>query len=522
MVTDGSDRVQAAALFRLQLLARFGLSNLVGAVLVWAYFWVLAAAREQSVTEALTNNESHQSFMVFLVFLAVIGPAGYFAGVAVFRAVERWLATDDTPDPAVRRSALLTPARLGMLTFVGWVMAAAVFASLNAIQGSTKREVTQVITGTLLAGLACSAICFLLTERYMRPVFTRVLEGEPPKRPTTLGITPRLMLSWALGSAVPLFGIALAPMTPAVDRTNLFVPIVLLAVIGLVAGGGFVAVAAKSVAEPIDSVRSGLERVQSGDLDTKVPVDDGGEIGMLQAGFNRMASGLREREQLRDLFGRHVGEEVARQAVEQSAGLGGEQRGASVLFVDVVGSTAIAQERAPDEVVGLLNDFFGTVVRTVAAEGGWVNKFEGDGALCVFGAPADQPDHAARALRAARTLGNALRAKLAAGIGVSSGQVVAGNVGAEQRYEYTVIGDPVNEAARLTEEAKEHPSCVLASEAAVRAAGGEASNWVEAGTFGLRGRAQPTVAYAPVDGATQTGEAASALQARSTPSSSTS
>jgi adenylate cyclase len=140
----------------------------------------------------------------------------------------------------------------------------------------------------------------------------------------------------------------------------------------------------------------------------------------------------------------------------------------------------------------------------------------------VFGAPADQPDHAARALRAARTLGVALRDGAPAGIGVSSGTVVAGNVGAEQRYEYTVIGDPVNEAARLTEEAKHQRAHVLASEAAVRAAGAEASQWAEVGTFALRGRALPTVAYAPADAVGQSGADASALQARSTPSSSTS
>jgi adenylate cyclase len=522
VVTDGSDRAHEAAQYRLLLLARFGLANLVGSIFVYVYFWLLAASQEASVTEALTNQESHQSFMVFLVFLAIIGPAGYLAGVVAFRPVERWLADDTPPDAAVRRAALLTPTRLALLTFVGWAAAAAVFGVLNANTGSTGRDVIRVITGTLLAGMACAAICFLLTERFMRPVFARVLEGEPPKRPTTLGITPRLVLSWALGSAVPLFGIALAPLTPAADRANLFVPIVVLAVIGIIAGGVFVAVAAKSVAEPIDSVRSGLEQVEAGDLGITVRVDDGGEIGMLQAGFNRMAAGLRDRERLRDLFGRHVGEEVARQAVEQSAGLGGEQRAASVLFVDLVGSTAIAQERAPDEVVRLLNEFFGTVVRTVAAEGGWVNKFEGDGALCVFGAPADQPDHAARALRAARTLGVVLRDGAPAGIGVSSGQVVAGNVGAEQRYEYTVIGDPVNEAARLTEEAKHQPDRVLASAAAVEGAGTEGANWARVGTFPLRGRTVPTVGYAPVPRDDQSGAAASALQVRSTPSSSTS
>ncbi|TML63312.1 MAG: adenylate/guanylate cyclase domain-containing protein, partial [Actinobacteria bacterium] len=148
------------------------------------------------------------------------------------------------------------------------------------------------------------------------------------------------------------------------------------------------------------------------------------------------------------------------------------------MFVDLIGSTSLAQSRPPEDVVAVLNALFAAVVGAVGAEGGWVNKFEGDGALCIFGAPDVQPDHAARALRSARSL----RATLAqlddvdVGIGVSAGVVVAGNVGAEQRYEYTVIGDPVNEAARLTDEAKRQPGRVLAGESAVRIAGDEASH----------------------------------------------
>jgi adenylate cyclase len=515
VVTDGRDRAKQAAQYRQLLLARFGIANAVGAVLVFAYFTLLAASVRGTGVEF--NHDTTVSVVVFVVFLVVIGPAGYLAGALSFRKVERWMATDRPPAEDERRAALAQPAKLAVLTFIGWVIAAVVFGALNAFLGSPARDIVRTLAGTLLAGVACAAVCYLLSERFLRPVFARVLAGEPPDRPT-LGITPRIILSWALGSAVPLLGIAIAPLTPAENRANLLFPIVLLAVIGLIAGSIFVALAAKSVAEPIESVRAGLERVEAGDLDTSLPVDDGGEVGMLQAGFNRMAEGLREREQLRDLFGRHVGEEVARQAVEQAAGLGGEQRQVSVLFVDLVGSTSIAQNRPPGEVVTMLNDFFGHVVRSVAAEGGWVNKFEGDGALCVFGAPADQPDHAARALRAARRLGAALGSTLPAGVGISSGTAVAGNVGAEQRYEYTVIGDPVNEAARLTEVAKQHPSHVLASESAVRAAGDEAAHWTPVGTFELRGRSTPTIAYAPA----QTGAAASALQTRSTPSSSTS
>src|SRR4029077_6804534 len=118
----------------------------------------------------------------------------------------------------------------------------------------------------------------------------------------------------------------------------------------------------------------------------------------------------------------------------------GERREVSVLFVDLIGSTSLAQTRPPDQVVDMLNRLFAVIVGAVDAEGGWVNKFQGDGALCVFGAPAEQPDHATRALRAARTIRRELLALAAtesgldAAIGVSAGEVVAGNVGAEHRY----------------------------------------------------------------------------------------
>src|SRR5206468_4244282 len=144
--------------------------------------------------------------------------------------------------------------------------------------------------------------------------------------------------------------------------------------------------------------------------------------------------------------------EVARHALEQGVHLGGERRPASVLFIDLIGSTAMAQRLPPEQVVAVLNELFSAVVRSAADEGGWVNKFEGDAALCVFGPPAGDRDHARHALRAARTLRAGIdelarrHAGVDAGIGVSTGDVVAGNIGAEDRFEYTVIGDPVNEA----------------------------------------------------------------------------
>ena len=158
---------------------------------------------------------------------------------------------------------------------------------------------------------------------------------------------------------------------------------------------------------------------------------------------------------------------MARAALEQGIELGGEQRDVAVLFTDVIGSTELAGEATPEEVVELLNSFFGLVVDVVDEHGGWVNKFEGDAALAVFGAPIPLEQAPSAALAAARELADRLPREaegLEAAIGVSAGEVVAGNVGDERRFEYTVIGDPVNEAARLTELAKERSRHVLASD----------------------------------------------------------
>src|SRR5205807_3286539 len=133
---------------------------------------------------------------------------------------------------------------------------------------------------------------------------------------------------------------------------------------------------ARSLAHPIDALRRAVGRVEQGDLEHGVEVDDGSEVGLLQAGFNRMLAGLRERERLRDLFGRQVGEEVVRVALEKGVELGGEAREAAVLFVDITGSTALAEKRDPADVVSMLNRFFAVVVEVVAGRTGWVNKFE--------------------------------------------------------------------------------------------------------------------------------------------------
>ncbi len=225
-----------------------------------------------------------------------------------------------------------------------------------------------------------------------------------------------------------------------------------------------------SIADPLRQLRWALGEVQRGNYNAHMQIYDASELGLLQAGFNDMVRDLAERQRLRDLFGRYVGEDVARRALERGTELGGQERDVAVLFVDLVGSTHLAATRPAAEVVNLLNDFFRVVVDTVNRHGGFVNKFQGDAALAIFGAPIEHPDASGAALAASRELHDELIRVLGEtdfGIGVSAGRAIAGHIGAQARFEYTVIGDPVNEAARLTELAKLEPGHVLASSIAV-------------------------------------------------------
>ena len=144
------------------------------------------------------------------------------------------------------------------------------------------------------------------------------------------------------------------------------------------------------------------------------------------------------------------------------------------------------------------------MVSVIDTYGGYVNKFEGDAALAIFGAPISLDDPAGKALRAARSLRDALTVHGGMpdfGIGVTHGHVFAGNIGAEDRYEYTVIGDPVNAAARLSDLAKARAGRILASASTVSESGpDEAAHWRTGDDVVLRGRRQPTTLAEPADG----------------------
>ncbi|WP_018656610.1 adenylate/guanylate cyclase domain-containing protein [Actinomadura flavalba] len=494
----GAGRPAVARRARVLLTIAAGLANLIGALVVLVFTVVLPDPGGEAPERLRDVN-----LWLFSAYLALALPLGLLLGARLYRRISAvFLAGED--GGRARSLLIYAPLRLmgvhlalWSVGTVGWIAINLPFSPLLA----AKLGVT-----SLLGGLTTCAIVYLLTERMLRRAVTTALREGVPTRTGLPGVVARSVLAWALGTVVPILGLIVLAAAALVLRT---VSLVDFAVAVLILGGTALAVgfgvtygAARAIAAPVESVRLGLARVERGDLDVEVPVYDASEIGRLQVGFNHMAAGLREHERLRDLFGRQVGVDVARVALEHGIDLGGEQREVAVLFVDLIGSTELAADRPPTEVVGLLNAFFAVVVEVVGAHGGWINKFEGDAALAIFGAPLDLPDAPGRALAAARELGTRLRADVPAvraAIGVSAGEAVAGHIGAEERFEYTVIGDPVNEAARLTDLAKSTPARVLASGAVLTAAPGEAEHWDLGDEVVLRGRGRPTRLASPRD-----------------------
>ncbi|OZM73259.1 adenylate/guanylate cyclase domain-containing protein [Amycolatopsis antarctica] len=405
-----------------------------------------------------------------------------------------WFALGRPPSPDEARRALRLPAHLSFISGTLWAAGALTLGILTWTLGSAL-DALGVFLVIAIGGLTTVGLTYLIAEWVGRPVMTLALDVSPPqdRLPTTVLI--RLAVTWALAGGVPLLGVLLVLVPPDLGTREPTPSLVVLAVTGLVTGAVATALLARAVASPLRQLRRALAQVARGRTDISVPVDDASEIGMLQASVNDLVAGLREQERMRDLFGRHVGADVARHALEHGASLSGDVREVTALFVDVVDSTVLAYRLPPQELVDMLNRLFDAVVGAVGTHGGLVNKFQGDAALCVFGAPSRLADPSTSALQAARAIRDAVAAQgeLDLGIGVSSGVVFAGQLGTSSRFEYTVIGDAVNEAARLTESAKGVPGRILASSGVIETcAARERERWSPHEPIRLRGRNEPT------------------------------
>jgi class 3 adenylate cyclase len=260
----------------------------------------------------------------------------------------------------------------------------------------------------------------------------------------------------------------------------------------------------KSIVGPVRDLLQSTERVKGGDLSARVPVVSGDEVGQLARSFNRMMTGLQEREALREAFGSYVDPGIAERVIAEGQMLEGDDVELTVVFIDMLGFTSFAEHASARETVARLNDLFGLIVPLLVRHGGHANKFIGDGVMGVFGAPNRLSDHAGCALDAACEIAAAVESRygqdLRVGIGINSGPASVGSIGGGGRLEFAVIGDTVNVAARVEHLTRATGDTILLTEATRALLDGAGPALEPRGEVQIRGRSDSVPVYTPVPG----------------------
>lgn len=217
------------------------------------------------------------------------------------------------------------------------------------------------------------------------------------------------------------------------------------------------------LSRPINDLMDASLQISRGDYSFRFAERRNDELGTLMQAFNTMSDGLLRKEQVEQVFSRYVSPKVAREVLSDLAQvqLGGQHVEASVLFADIAGFTALSERLTPQEISTLLNDYFGVIAEAAQAYQGHVDKYMGDCAMLVFGVPEPDAEHTLNAVCCAvliqRLIGELNRQREASGqiplhfhVSCNSGTMLAGNMGSHDRMDYTVVGDAVNLASRLS------------------------------------------------------------------------
>jgi adenylate cyclase len=463
------------------------LGNLLGAFLAFFYFrYIDTAASELSPPVRV-------DFIFFAIGFGVLAVAGNVISLRWMRPITRALTTGEGLDhPEIRRRALLYPWMQAGVTALAWVLAGLTWGVAWPLATGTFEpwlSVRLVFGITGVAGTVVTTLIFFAVEHQWRAVLpaffpdgdVSAVSGVP-----RLPVRTRLLVVLLLAGAVPLtlLGVLAATRAAAMLRADpatadglargMLVLIVFLLVIGIATAAGLALFVSRSVAGPLSLLRTAMADVERGKLDVHSPVLSNDEIGGLSEGFNQMVAGLREREFVKETFGKYVSPEIRDEILAGRISLDGQLCEVTVLFADLRDFTPWVERSDPRHVVRDLNAYFTEMEAAIRGHGGLVLQYIGDEIEAVFGAPVADRDHASSAVRSALEMRqrlatwNATRrasgdTPLHHGIGIHSGPVIAGNIGSAERLSYTLVGDAVNLASRIQSLTKDVGCDILVS-----------------------------------------------------------
>jgi class 3 adenylate cyclase len=436
---------------------------------------------------------------VTFVAVPVQGYVFLFPGHRRLRFAEQWAAGHEVDrGPAIEDTYTYARGAVARGMAGTPVMSAALFAVVGAIAGATGSRLIQYGIFGAAVGI-CTALfgAHSFVEGGLRPARaalggdTGIGDSLPRARPTFAAWSSVSMLTVAFFFA--LLGALLAAVFDRAREFPMFCVVIGFALTLFFAVPMTVGAIFSPSLRPIRDLAEGTKRVAAGDYSQRVPVVQDDDLGALSASFNRMQAGLVERQRLQAAFGTYVDPTLAARLLEQGDDVfTGERREVTVLFVDVRDFTPFAEANAAEDTVARLNTLFQIVVPAVVDAGGHVNKFLGDGALAVFGAPNDLANHADAAVNAAvlihRLVAGRFGGELRIGMGINTGVVIAGTIGGGGKLEFTLIGDTVNVAARVEQLTKATGDAILLTQQCVDALASRPADLTDRGFHALKGK----------------------------------
>ncbi|OQY43172.1 MAG: hypothetical protein B6240_13085 [Desulfobacteraceae bacterium 4572_87] len=395
-----------------------------------------------------------------------------------------------------RRKILNLPFIAALVALINWAMASVIMSGYHFIETVSAETFTaaffqalRVFAGTIISGVITAAIVFFVVEIQVRKIWPHFFpQGDLNKTPGALQmkLRTRMFVVFTLASIVPMTLMAILSYNKArlmlvMNPEDVIQSLFHLTAFLLIAAFFVIVIlsylVSSSIIGPVKGMEAAMIKVRKGDLTTSARVAANDELGILAESFDQMIEGLRDRERIKETFGRFVTPEIARAILENPPVPGGENTEVSILFSDVRNYTAICEQLSPEDVIALLNDYFSYMVRAIEKHHGLVYQFVGDGIMAVFGAPVKLVDHANFAVRSALEVMDALNRfnaeirpglpPIRIGIGINTGPVVAGIIGTQERMEYRVVGDSVNLAARIEALNKDFHTDVLISRSTV-------------------------------------------------------
>lgn len=481
------------------------------AAIVGAYYITLAATFPPG------------ALAVFLAVLAGLVGASIGAVYAIHRRISArivgWLRRPgDSVDRVAWRQALNYPVHLSLAVGVSALLVSAGAALVMVGVTDDLWLGLHIAVGGGLAAILDAIFAWLYTDYVLRPL-RRAMAMREPLLPVSgpgiihLGLGAKMavvIVGASLVSAVVVATLTYRAATDALssgDLTWLAVQLVLVTTIGLLVSLSGCLLVTRHTTEPLTELTTLVAELTPERYSQRGVPASADEVGQLTWAVNAMLGGLEERDFIKDAFSRYVTRQVSDVVLQGGLELGGELLTATILMADIRDFTGLSERMPPRQVVRLLNRYFTEMVEECMEHGGMIDKFIGDAIMVVFGAPARlTPEQSARAAAAAalgmRRRLQALNAAFAAdglpslriGIGVHTGEAIAGNIGAPQRLDYTLIGDSVNTAARIEAACKEVDHDLLLS-ATTRALLGDRARVGEPRVIQLRGKSRPTQVF---------------------------